>query len=144
MVGWHDQLDGHEFKQTLGDSEGQGSLACYSPWGHKESDMTEQRPFHFSLSCIGEGNGNPLQCSCLENPRDRGAWWALRKEVKLCSLGRTHVFSIKGHRIKILNLKAIRSLFPYWPTQLCCCYIQVASFNMQTDGWGCVPIKLYS
>ena len=38
--------------------------------------MTERLPFHFSLSCIGEGNGNPLQCSCLENPRDRGAWWA--------------------------------------------------------------------
>ena len=38
--------------------------------------MTEQLPFHFSLSCIGEGNGNPLQCSCLENPRDEGAWWA--------------------------------------------------------------------
>ena len=41
-----------------------------------ESDMTEQLHFHFSLSCIGEGNGNPLHCSCLENPRDRGAWWA--------------------------------------------------------------------
>ena len=38
--------------------------------------MTEQLHFHFSLSCIGEGNGNPLQCSCLENPRDGGAWWA--------------------------------------------------------------------
>ena len=38
--------------------------------------MTERLPFHFSLSCIGEGDGNPLQCSCLENPRDRGAWWA--------------------------------------------------------------------
>ena len=38
--------------------------------------MTERLHFHFSLSCIGEGNGNPLQCSCLENPRDRGAWWA--------------------------------------------------------------------
>ena len=37
---------------------------------------TEQLHFHFSLSCIGEGNGNPLQCSCLENPRDRGAWGA--------------------------------------------------------------------
>ena len=47
-----------------------------SLWGHKESDMTEQLHFHFSLSCIGEGNGRPLQCSCLENPRDRGAWWA--------------------------------------------------------------------
>ena len=38
--------------------------------------MTERLHFYFSLSCIGEGNGNPLQCSCLENPRDRGAWWA--------------------------------------------------------------------
>ena len=46
-------------------------------WGLEESDMTERLHFHFSLSCIGEGNGNPLQCSCLENPRDRGAWWAV-------------------------------------------------------------------
>ena len=46
------------------------------PWGHEESDTTEWLHFHFSLSCVGEGNGNPLQCSCLENPRDRGACWA--------------------------------------------------------------------
>ena len=45
-------------------------------WGCSESDRTERLHFHFSLSCIGEGNGNPLQCSCLENPRDRGGWWA--------------------------------------------------------------------
>ena len=44
--------------------------------GSLESDTTERLHFHFSLSCIGEGNGNPLQCSCLEHPRDRGAWWA--------------------------------------------------------------------
>ena len=44
--------------------------------GSLESDMTERLHFHFSLSCIGEGNGNPLQCSCLENPRDGEAWWA--------------------------------------------------------------------
>ena len=49
---------------------------CCSPWGPKELDTTERLHFHFSLSCIGEGNGNPLQCSCLENPRDGGAWWA--------------------------------------------------------------------
>ena len=42
MVGWHHRLNGHEFEQTPGDSEGQGSLVCCSPWGHKESDMTEQ------------------------------------------------------------------------------------------------------
>ena len=57
-------------------SHGQRSLVGYSPWGHEESDTTEQLHFPFSLSCIGEGNGNPLQCSCLENPRDGGAWWA--------------------------------------------------------------------
>ena len=44
--------------------------------GSLESDTTERLHFHFSLSCIGKGNGNPLQCSCLENPRDGGAWWA--------------------------------------------------------------------
>ena len=59
-----------------GKSHGQGSLVGCSPWGREESDTTEQLHFHFSLSCIGEGNGNPLQCSCLENPRDGGAWWA--------------------------------------------------------------------
>ena len=62
------------------------TLAWKIPWteepgrlqsmGLLESDMTERLHFHFSLSCIGEGNGNPLQCSCLENPRDRGASWA--------------------------------------------------------------------
>ena len=59
-----------------GNSHGQRSLVGCSPWGLEESDTTEQLHFHFSLSCIGEGNGNPLQCSCLENPRDGGAWWA--------------------------------------------------------------------
>ena len=59
-----------------GKSHGWRSLVGCSRWGHKESDMTEWLHFHFSLSCIGEWNGNPLQCSCLENPRDGGAWWA--------------------------------------------------------------------
>ena len=62
------------------------TLAWKIPWmeepgrlqsmGSLESDTTERLHFDFSLSCIGEGNGNPLQCSCLENPRDGGAWWA--------------------------------------------------------------------
>ena len=59
-----------------GKSHGWRSLVGCSPWGHWESDMTKRLHFHFSLSCIGEGNGNPLQCSCLENHRDGGAWWA--------------------------------------------------------------------
>ena len=62
------------------------TLAWKIPWteepgrlqsmGSLQSDTTERLHFHFSLICIGEGNGNPLQCSCLENPRDGGAWWA--------------------------------------------------------------------
>ena len=60
-----------------GKSHGRRSLVgCMQSMGSLELDMTEQLHFHFSLSCIGEGNGNPLQCSCLENPRDGGAWWA--------------------------------------------------------------------
>ena len=59
-----------------GKSHGGRSLVGCSPWGHEESDTTERLYFHFSLSCIGEGNGNPLQHSCLENPRDGRAWWA--------------------------------------------------------------------
>ena len=63
------------------------TLAWKIPWaeepgrlqsmGFEESGTTERLHYHFSLSCIGEGNGNPLQYSCLENPRDRGAWWAV-------------------------------------------------------------------
>ena len=59
-----------------GKSHGWRSLEGCSPWGRWRLDMTERLHFHFSLSCIREGNGNPLQCSCLENPRDGGAWWA--------------------------------------------------------------------
>ena len=59
-----------------GKSHGRRSLVGCSPWGRKESDTTERLHFHFSLSHTGEGNGNPLRCSCLENPRDGRAWWA--------------------------------------------------------------------
>ena len=59
-----------------GKSHGWRSLVGCSPWGCEESDITDRLHFHFSLSCIGEGNGNTLQYSCLENPRDGGAWWA--------------------------------------------------------------------
>ena len=59
-----------------GKSHGWRSLVGCSPWDREESDTTERLHFHFSLSCIGEGNGNPLQCSCLENPRDGEPRWA--------------------------------------------------------------------
>ena len=66
-----------------GKSRGRSNLEGCSPWGRWGSDITERLHLHFSLWCTGEGNGNPLQCSCLENPRDRGAWWAA------CLWGRT-------------------------------------------------------
>ena len=55
---------------------GRRSLVGCSPWGCEKSDTTERLYFHFLLSCVGESNGNPLQCSCLENPRDGEDWWA--------------------------------------------------------------------
>ena len=82
MVGWHHCLNRHEIEQTPGDSEGQGRLACCSPWGRKEWDMTDR-----------EGNGTPLQCSCLENP------WTEKPGV-LRSMGSQrveHVSTIEQH-----------------------------------------------
>ena len=66
----------HSSTLLPGKSHGRRSLVGFSPWSRQESDTTEQLHFLFSLSCIGEGNGNPLQYSCLENPRDEAAWWA--------------------------------------------------------------------
>ena len=84
-----------------GKSHGRRSLVGCSPWGRKDSDMTERLHFHFSLSCIGEGNGNPLQCSCLEKPRDRGAWWAAvygvaQSRTRLKRLSSSSSSSIRG------------------------------------------------
>ena len=80
-------------------SHGWRSLIGCSPWGHWGSDTTERLPFHFSLSCIGEGNGNPHQCSCLENPRDRepGGLLSMRSHSwtrlkRLSSSSRPHMF----------------------------------------------------
>ena len=87
-----------------GKSHGRRSLVSYSPWGLEESDTTEQLHFHFSLSCIGEGNGNPLQCSCLENPRDEGAWWAAQSRTRLKQLSSSSSSSIPG---QVLSLSSI-------------------------------------
>ena len=79
LRGFHDNFQRRWWHPTPvllpGKFRGQRSLVGCSPCGLEESDVTEWFHFHFSLSCIGEGNGNPLQCSCLENPRDGGAWW---------------------------------------------------------------------
>ena len=85
-------------------------MGC-SPWGHEESDTTERLHFHFSLACIGEGNGNPLQCSCVENPRDGGAWWAAvygvaqsRTRLKRLSSSRSSAFVSSGCALGDKNL----------------------------------------
>ena len=93
-----------------GKSYGRRSLVSYSPWGRKELDTTEWLPFHFSLSCIGEGNGNPLQCSCLENPRDGGAWWA----------------AIYGVAQSRTQLKQLSSMIFFM-----CCWIQFANILLK-------------
>ena len=82
-------------------SQGRRSLVGCSPWGPEESDTTERLHFHFSLSSIGEGNGNPLQCSCLENPRDGGAWWAA-----ICGVAQSRT------RLKWLSSSSLTLLFP--------------------------------
>ena len=79
-----------------GKFHGRRSLVDCSPGGCEEWDTTERLHFDFSLSCIGEGNGNPLQCSCLENPRDGGAWWAA-------------VHGVAQSRIRLKRLSCISS-----------------------------------
>ena len=102
-----------------GKSHGWRSLVGCSPWGREESDTTERLHFHFSLSCTGEGNGNPLQCSCLENPRDGGAWWAAISGVaqsrtrlkRLSSSSKNSQFGDgDGHIIEYLSNNGIRIL----------------------------------
>ena len=82
-------------------SRGRRSLVGCSPWGREESDTTERLHFHFSLSCIREGNGNPLQYSCLENLRDGGAWWAAIYGV---AQGRTRLKRLSSSNSRILGL----------------------------------------
>ena len=94
-------------------SRGRRSLEGCSPWGRWGSDTTERLHFHFSLSCIGEGNGNPLQCSCLENPMDGGAWKA---EVHGVAEGRTRLsdFTFTFHFHALENEMASHSSVLAW------------------------------
>ena len=87
-----------------GKSHGWRSLVGCSPWGRSESDRTERLHFHFSLSSIGEGNGNPLQCSCLENPRDGGAWWAAVYGVAQSRTRLKRLSSSSSSRLKLEEL----------------------------------------
>ena len=89
-----------------GKSQGWRSLVGCSLWGYEESDMTEWLHFHCLLSCIEEGNGSPLQCSCLENPRDGGAWWAAVYGVAQ-SRTRLKRLSSSSSRIKAKSSKQV-------------------------------------
>ena len=105
-----------------GKFHGRRSLVGCSPWGRCESDTTERVCVHFSLSCIGEGNGSQLQCSCLENPRDSGAWWAAvygvsQSQTWLKWLSRSSSMSIESmmpssHLILCHLLLLLPSIFP--------------------------------
>ena len=101
-----------------GNSHGQRSLVGCSPWGRTEADTTEQLHFHFSLSCIGEENGNPLQCSCLENPRDRGEWWAA-------------VYGVTQSRTRLKRLSSSSKPFS---DELCVLSRSVVSDSLQPRG----------
>ena len=90
-------------------SHGRRSRVGCSPWGRWESDTTERLHFHFSLSCIGEGNGNPLQCSCQENPRDGGAWWAAVYGV---AQSRTRLKRLSGSSSLLVGLPGSASRKP--------------------------------
>ena len=102
-----------------GKSHGQRSLVGCSPWGCKESDTTERLHFHFSLSCIGEGNGNPLQCSCLENLRDGGDWWAAIYGVAQSRTRLKWLSSSSSRRLRI----GYKNPLPTKMTKVCCLYV---------------------
>ena len=123
------------------ESQGQGSLMGCRLWGPTESDTTERLHFHFSLSCIGEGNGNLLQCSCLENPRDGGAWWAAvygvpqsrtrLKRLSSCCSSRLRSESIR----KYINLKfsSQNEMGKSWMAKLqCACvlFFQIVCYSV--------------
>ena len=114
-----------------GKSHGRRSLVGCGPRGREESDTTEQLHFHFSLSCIGEGNGNPLQCSCLENPRDWGAWWAAVSGV---AQSRTRLKRLSSkestHTLTILIQECVNSPNPFYNLF---CWILMASLSDRTS-----------
>ena len=97
-----------------GKSHGWRSLVGCSPWGWEESDTTGQLHFQVSFSCIGGGNGNPLQCSCLDNPRDGGAWWAAIYGVAQSRTQLKRLSSSSSSRLVIAFLPKSKHLLISW------------------------------
>ena len=102
--------------------------------GWLESDTTERLHFHFSLSCIGEGNGNPLHCFCLENPRDRGAWWAA---VSGIAQSRTRLKRLSSSSSKVNDeiISAVKTIMTISANEN-------KLFQGNSGGVGCVQVVL--
>ena len=98
--------------------------------GRTESDTTERLHFHFSLSCIEEGNGNPLQCSCLENPSDGRAWWAAVYGVAQIRIQLKWLSSSSKHTLGFKNLKFFMTIMI---SEVCL----FASFNIYSVQYKC-------
>ena len=131
-------------------SHGRRSLVGCTPWGRKESDTTEPLHFHFSLSCIGEGNGNPLQCSCLENPRDGGAWWAAvygvaQSQKRLAAAAAAAFsFSLRNSRHYLLSVKRKSPSPMGFPDWLVECWELSLVLYFSFNNWGKSLITLHS
>ena len=131
-----------------GESHGWRSLVGCSPWGRKESDMTEWLHFHFSLSCIGEGNGNPLQCSCLEDPRDGGAWCVAIYGVTQCRIWLKWLSS-NSSRLVITFLTRSKCLLISWLQSPSAMILEPQKINFhyfpiylpRSDGTGCHDLR---
>ena len=105
------------------------TLAWKIPWaeepgrlqsmGSRKSDTTERLHFHFSVSCIGEGNGNPLQCSCLENPRDGGVWWSAVSGVAQSWTRLKRLSSSNNEPITTIFQSILKSRDVILPTKVC-------------------------
>ena len=109
MAGWHHRLDGREFEWTPGVGDGQGSLACCDSWGHRVGhDWATE--LNWTSLLFGEGNGTPLEYSCLENPMDGGAWWAAVHGI----LKSWHDFTFTFHFHALENGMATHSSVLAW------------------------------
>ena len=115
-----------------GKSHGWRSLVGCSPWGHEESDTYWATSL--SRSCIGEGNGNPLQCSCLEDPRDGGAWWAAIYGV---AQSRTRLKWLSSSKDRIWDYSLIRITWVMYYSR-----IVGKKAPSEISGPGCWPLKL--
>ena len=112
-----------------GESHGRRSLIGCSPWGPWESDTTEQLHFHFSLSFIGGGNGSPLQYSCLENPRDGGAWWAA-------------VYGVTQSRTQLKRLSSSTSSYYVLLSFIgICIYLHKNIYSFTYNEWNSEPLS---